>query len=157
MELVIARHGETNGLFLGSTRAAPRYLSPPNGRRQAASLHRILNGVLRGELRSCTRARATSVGDNEAGTGRTRAPSSTPALRVRLRELRRTHPDRVADIRPGWNIWRDGCPDGESVEDVGTRAERFLEAYVEHSNNQSSWSPTDTSPGSRRKRAGTFS
>lgn len=36
---------------------------------------------------------------------------------------------RSADIRleyPGWNIWRDGCPGGESPADVGARADRLI-------------------------------
>jgi broad specificity phosphatase PhoE len=28
--------------------------------------------------------------------------------------------------RPGWELFRDGCPDGESPEDVALRAERFV-------------------------------
>lgn len=34
-----------------------------------------------------------------------------------------------ADIRrdrPGWLLWRDGCPNGESAADVGTRADRIV-------------------------------
>lgn len=29
--------------------------------------------------------------------------------------------------RPDWNLWRDGCPGGESPERVGARADRVLE------------------------------
>jgi broad specificity phosphatase PhoE len=28
--------------------------------------------------------------------------------------------------RPDWNLWRDGCPGGESATDVGLRADRVL-------------------------------
>lgn len=28
--------------------------------------------------------------------------------------------------RPGWNLWRDGCPEGERADQVGTRADRVL-------------------------------
>jgi probable phosphoglycerate mutase len=28
--------------------------------------------------------------------------------------------------RPGWQMFRDGCPDGESPEDVAARADRFV-------------------------------
>ena len=28
--------------------------------------------------------------------------------------------------RPGWEMFRDGCPDGESPQDVAARADRFL-------------------------------
>ncbi len=36
---------------------------------------------------------------------------------------------RSVDIRkdtPGWNIWRDGCPGGESTADLVTRADRLI-------------------------------
>lgn len=33
-------------------------------------------------------------------------------------EIRRTRPD--------WLLWRDGCPNGETAEDVGTRADRVI-------------------------------
>jgi broad specificity phosphatase PhoE len=36
---------------------------------------------------------------------------------------------RTAEIhgrRPGWNLFRDGCPGGESPDDVGARADRVL-------------------------------
>jgi probable phosphoglycerate mutase len=35
----------------------------------------------------------------------------------------------TADIRverPGWELWRDGCPDGESIEHVGERTDRAI-------------------------------
>ncbi|WFU00738.1 histidine phosphatase family protein [Rhizobium sp. CB3171] len=28
--------------------------------------------------------------------------------------------------RPGWQLFRDGCPDGETVADVGARADRII-------------------------------
>jgi probable phosphoglycerate mutase len=36
---------------------------------------------------------------------------------------------RTRDIlkeRPGWELFRDGCPDGESPQDVAVRADRFI-------------------------------
>ncbi|TIP40453.1 MAG: histidine phosphatase family protein [Mesorhizobium sp.] len=29
--------------------------------------------------------------------------------------------------RPGWRLFRDGCPDGEAAEDVGARADRIVD------------------------------
>jgi broad specificity phosphatase PhoE len=28
--------------------------------------------------------------------------------------------------RPAWNLWRDGCPDGETAADVGARVDRVI-------------------------------
>jgi broad specificity phosphatase PhoE len=36
-----------------------------------------------------------------------------------------TTPD-IRRERPGWNLWRDGCPGGEQPEEVGARADRVL-------------------------------
>lgn len=36
----------------------------------------------------------------------------------------------TADIRtrrPGWTVWRDGCPGGETAADVGLRADRVID------------------------------
>jgi probable phosphoglycerate mutase len=30
-------------------------------------------------------------------------------------------------MAPGWNLWRDGAPEGETAEQVGARADRAME------------------------------
>jgi probable phosphoglycerate mutase len=32
----------------------------------------------------------------------------------------------ILEQRPGWELFRDGCPEGESPTDVATRADRFI-------------------------------
>jgi broad specificity phosphatase PhoE len=34
--------------------------------------------------------------------------------------------DEIRQDRPGWYLWRDGVPHGESPDDVGARADRIL-------------------------------
>lgn len=41
-----------------------------------------------------------------------------------------TH-DEIDTITPGWDIWRDGCPAGETPADVAQRADRFLATVTE--------------------------
>jgi broad specificity phosphatase PhoE len=33
----------------------------------------------------------------------------------------------IRESRPGWTVWRDGCPGGESADDIGARADRVVE------------------------------
>ncbi|TPL53711.1 histidine phosphatase family protein [Mesorhizobium sp. B2-4-2] len=33
--------------------------------------------------------------------------------------------------RPGWNVFRDGCPQGETAADVGARADRIIDGLRE--------------------------
>jgi broad specificity phosphatase PhoE len=39
--------------------------------------------------------------------------------------------DQIHARRGEWNLWRDGCPGGESPEQVGARADRVLAAVSE--------------------------
>ena len=39
-------------------------------------------------------------------------------------EGRTTH--EIRQEVPGWSIWRDGCPGGETAADVGRRADRVI-------------------------------
>ena len=32
----------------------------------------------------------------------------------------------IRRARPGWDLWRDGCPGGETIADAAVRAERVL-------------------------------
>lgn len=34
---------------------------------------------------------------------------------------------QIRELNPGWNLWLDGCPGGESPAHVGTRVDRVLE------------------------------
>jgi broad specificity phosphatase PhoE len=33
---------------------------------------------------------------------------------------------QIQSERPGWSLWRDGCPGGESAAEVGARADRVI-------------------------------
>ena len=36
---------------------------------------------------------------------------------------------QIHEQRPDWDLWRDGCPQGESVDQVRARAARFLAKF----------------------------
>jgi len=35
-------------------------------------------------------------------------------------------PAEIQKLAPGWNLWEHGCPDGETVERAGARADAFI-------------------------------
>src|SRR5262249_2294070 len=39
--------------------------------------------------------------------------------------------DQVRKRRPDWDLWRDGCPGGETARDVGVRADRVIERVLD--------------------------
>jgi broad specificity phosphatase PhoE len=42
---------------------------------------------------------------------------------------------QIQAARPGWLLWRDGCPGGENPAQVGLRADRVLAELREHNGN----------------------
>jgi broad specificity phosphatase PhoE len=124
-DLVLVRHGETEWSANGRhTSRTDLPLTRP-GQERARALAAVLAGwrfslVLVSPLR---RARETA---ELAGCGE---------VATRCDELREwdygdyeglTTPEIRAE-RPDWNLWRDGCPGGESPEQVGARADTLLE------------------------------
>jgi probable phosphoglycerate mutase len=37
---------------------------------------------------------------------------------------------QIEELRPGWNLWRDGCPGGESPSEVGARIDRVIARWI---------------------------
>jgi broad specificity phosphatase PhoE len=118
------RHGETEWSADGRHTGRSDIPLTENGRAQAEELRSALAGrrferVLTSPLsRAVETCRLAGLGDGAVA-------------RDELREWDygdyegRTTADIRAE-RPGWYLWRDGCPDGESAADVGRRADRIV-------------------------------
>lgn len=126
-ELLLVRHGETE--WSRTHRHTGRTDVPltPYGERQAAALRPILAGRRLTARFSSPLRRATRTA--ELATGR--AAGSGVAVDPDLVEWdngdyegRTTHDIRTG--RPGWWIWTDGAPGGESWHQVGERCTRTL-------------------------------
>lgn len=122
--LVLVRHGETE--WTKSKQHTGRQDIPltATGRREAERLrHRLAAWPFARVLVSpLSRARDTCT---LAGLG------DRAEVRPDLMEWDygayegRTRADILRE-RPEWNLWRDGCPQGETPEQVGARADRVL-------------------------------
>jgi probable phosphoglycerate mutase len=123
-EVVLVRHGETEWSRSGRHTGRTDLPLTDAGRREAKALRRplaerrfaiVLTSPLTRAVETC---RLAGLG---AGAER----------RDDLMEwdYRRYEGRTQAEIRaeaPGWDLWRDGCPGGESAADVGRRADRVL-------------------------------
>ena len=128
-ELVLVRHGETDWSATGRHTSHTDLPLTRSGRQRAAALADALAGhtfalVLSSPLR---RARETA---ELAGFGEAAEPFgelhewdygqyeglTTPQIRAQ---------------NPTWDLWRDGCPGGESPEQVRARADGVLERVTE--------------------------
>lgn len=122
-ELWLARHGETAWTITRQHTGSTDIPLTERGERQARALGRLLAGIDFARVVSSPLARA-------AETARL-AGFEAPERDERLREWDygayegRTTAD-IVEKRPGWDLWRDGCPRGERAEDVADRLEPLL-------------------------------
>lgn len=125
MEIVVVRHGQTEWSAVGKHTGTTDLPLTAEGRRAAALLAPLLAErsfalVLRSPLR---RARETcelaGFGDVAVESADVREWNYGEYEGMTTPEIRRQNPE--------WNLWRDGCPGGETPEDVGRRADRALE------------------------------
>ncbi|HZA33078.1 MAG TPA: histidine phosphatase family protein [Propionibacteriaceae bacterium] len=124
LRLILIRHGETewarDGRHTGRTDVPLTEL----GRLQATVLGDRLRGRTFGRVLTSPLARASET-CRLAGVGED-AEISDDLMEWDYGEYEGR---RTAEIRqevPGWSIWRDGVPGGESAAEVGARADRVI-------------------------------
>jgi len=121
---VLARHGETEwsrtGRHTGRTDVPLTEAGARQARLLAASLagrsfERVLTSPLSRAAETC----------RLAGFGPVAEPRDE-LLEWDYGEYEGLTTPDIRRERPGWVLWRDGCPRGESAEDVGQRVGRLL-------------------------------
>ena len=121
--LVLIRHGETEWSASGKHTSVTDVPLLESGRRDALLLRERLAGRDFALVLSSPRARAR---DTAALAG------LEPEVDDDLVEFDygsyegRTTPE-IREERPGWSVWKDGAPGGETAVDVGARADRVIE------------------------------
>lgn len=127
--IFIVRHGETEWSANGRHTSVTDLPLTENGRRQAAIAAEKLKGEHL-ELVLCSpllRARQTA---EIAGLGET-AEICDDLVEWKYGEYEGlTSPEIWERHDPNWNLWRDGCPGGESPAEVGARVDRVLERFA---------------------------
>ena len=121
--LVLIRHGETEWSASGKHTSVTDVPLLDVGRRHAERLRDRLAGR-EFALVLCSprsRARETAAPGGDGSSRSTRTWSSSTTARTRGGRRRRS-----ASERPGWSVWSDGAPGGETVEQVGVRADRVI-------------------------------
>ena len=123
-EHLLVRHGQTE--WSRDLRHTGRTDIPltEEGRRQAEALREFLAGrefvrVLSSPLsRAAETCRLAGLGD--------RAALRDDLLEWDYGEYDGLTTAQIREARPDWSLWRDGCPGGETVADVGARVDRLV-------------------------------
>ena len=124
-QVVLVRHGQTewsvSGQHTGTTDIpltdeGRRHAEALGGRLAAWSFARVLTSPLARAFDTC---RLAGLGDG-----------AQPTDDLREWDYGEYEGRRTVDIReerPGWVLWRDGVPGGETAEQVGLRADRVID------------------------------
>jgi broad specificity phosphatase PhoE len=124
-KLVLARHGETEWSATGKHTSVTDVPLLESGRRDAERLGARLAGREFALVLTSPRERARETA-RLSGLGDA-AQVDDDLVEVDYGEYEgRTTPE-IREERPGWSVWTDGSPDGETVEEVGVRADRVIE------------------------------
>lgn len=124
LKIHLIRHGETEWSLSGQHTGSTDIALTPHGEAQARGLAQRLNGVKFTHIFTSPRRRAQQT---YALSGLTLASEVEPDLAEW--DYGDYEGQRSVDIRaarPGWNLFRDGCPNGESPTQVCERADRLI-------------------------------
>jgi probable phosphoglycerate mutase len=127
-ELWLVRHGETEWSRSGQHTGSTDIPLTDTGRAQAAALGRLLGGRRFAKVLSSPKARAldTCV---RAGYGNV-AETTGDLLEWDYGDYEGRTTAEIREGRPGWTLFADGVPDGETAEQVAARTERVIDAAV---------------------------
>jgi broad specificity phosphatase PhoE len=124
VELWVVRHGETEwsrDLKHTSTTDVPL---TPEGERQAEAVRSLLAGHEFARVASSPLRRALDTA-KLAGFGNG-VEVTDDLIEFRYGDYEGRTTKEIRAERPGWNLWTDGCPGGETPDQVGERVDRFL-------------------------------
>jgi broad specificity phosphatase PhoE len=125
--IVLTRHGETEWSRDGRHTSRTDLPLTDTGREQARALGGRLSGRQFSLVLCSPRVRARETA-KLAGFDDPEIDDDLVEWDYGDYEGRKTKDIRKE--RPGWELWRDGCPNGESFESIGARADRVLDRAV---------------------------
>lgn len=123
-ELWLARHGETEWSLSGRHTGRTDVPLTARGEEQAAALGDRLRGVSFALVLASPLERARRTAEL-AGFGDVLSFDSD-LVEVDYGEYEGRTTAEIHRSRPGWDLWRDGCPGGETIAEAAVRAERVI-------------------------------
>jgi broad specificity phosphatase PhoE len=129
--LALLRHGETEWSISGRHTGCTDLELTDKGRAQATVAGRALENLQLDNPMVVTSPRRRAVSTAElAGLAVDRKSGLIAEWDYGSYEGLTTA--QIRESQPGWLIWTHGCPDGESVAQVGDRADQAIALAIEH-------------------------
>ena len=126
LQLFVIRHGETEWSLSGRHTGVSEIALTAHGEDEARALAPMFREIAFARVLASPRQRARRTCEL-AGLGA--AAEIEPNLAEWLYgDYEGLTPAEIAARRPGWEVFRDGCPGGETPEQVSDRADRLLQS-----------------------------
>jgi broad specificity phosphatase PhoE len=126
VRIYLIRHGETEWSLTGQHTGRTDIPLTAHGEEQASAVGSLLRGITFTHVLTSPMQRARRTCD----LSQLRRPAVVdPDLSEW--DYGRYEGQKTVDIwrgRPGWNVFRDGCPAGETTDEVGSRADHLIAA-----------------------------
>jgi len=120
----LARHGETAWSVTGQHTGLTDLPLTERGERNAMRLGQRLAGSVFAKVLTSPLQRAVRTCEL-AGFGAA-AEVDPDLVEWNYGDYEGLRTAEIHAVRPGWQLFRDGCPNGESPQDVGVRADRVV-------------------------------
>jgi probable phosphoglycerate mutase len=120
----LVRHGETEWSAGGRHTSVTDVELTESGRRDAERLRSVFAGVDLALVLVSPRVRARATAEL-AGLG-DRVEVDEDLVEIAYGDYEGLTTPAIREQRPGWTVWTDGSPGGETVEDAGRRADRVI-------------------------------
>ncbi|NNM85697.1 MAG: histidine phosphatase family protein [Phycisphaerales bacterium] len=122
--VVLVRHGETEWSRLGRHTGRTDLPLTDQGRRRAIALSERLKPLAYQQVWVSPLQRAKTTCELAGFGQQAQAVSDLLEYDYGLYEGKTT--TEICATRPGWRLFHDGCPQGESVADIAARADRLV-------------------------------
>ena len=122
--IYVARHGETAWSLSGQHTGITDLPLTERGESNARRLGERLKGLSFAKVFTSPLQRADA--DLRVGRLRRRAEVDRDLLEWNYGEYEGRRTAEILAERPGWQLFRDGCPGGESPDQIGARADRVV-------------------------------
>ena len=122
-EILLIRHGQTEWSANGRHTSYTDLELTAEGERQARAVRDRITGRVFAAVLSSPRRRALHTAEL---AGLTVTEVLEDLAEWNYGEYEGITTDDIRRSRPGWSLWTDGCPSGESPEQAGARLDRAL-------------------------------
>ena len=122
--IYLARHGETAWSLTGQHTGLTDLPLTEHGERNARHLGERLRGIKFAKVFTSPLQRATRT--CELAGFKAAAEIDKDLVEWNYGDYEGQRTAEILKERPGWQLFRDGCPGGESPEQVGVRADRVM-------------------------------